>query len=84
MEQGQNLVRQRCVKVIGDVEEPVVLADEALWFGFDRNQLRDRLAGPDDHDLLAAGDAQKQPDQMRLRFLDVDLSHGHTLDQAED
>ncbi len=78
--QGQHLVRQRCVKVIGYVEKPVVLANEALRPGVDRNQLRDRLAGPGDHDLLAASDAQKQPGQMSLRFMNVDLSHGHTLD----
>jgi hypothetical protein len=60
LEQGESLVRERRVEIVGDLEETVVLTDNPARLGLDWNQPRDRLASSGNDDLLAASDAEQQ------------------------
>jgi hypothetical protein len=71
----RELGRQR-VEVVRNPAPAVVDPDRAHGRAFVARQLRDRLAGLRDDDLLAGLHVVQQRGQVRLRIVDVDRSHG--------
>lgn len=76
VEQGQEIVRQWVVEIVGD-HYLSPQRTELPWLAllFQSHEFGHRLAGPGDNDVLALLDALKQPRQMGLRFVNVYL-HG--------
>lgn len=77
----QNLLRERVVKVVRNLEQSLVLTQDTTARALHRHQPGDRLARLGEHDLFTRCHQGQKPRELGLGFLDIHLSHTCKVDQ---
>ena len=83
LEGVQHVVGQRCIEVFWDLEDAPIDAEAAARTPANGNDLRNRLSGFRNHDLLARGNTAEEARELCLRFVGV-YFHEDRLDQDHD